>query len=206
MSYRSLLSFVTAAIAVTLITGCAKPPQTELSLATTALDSAKAAQADIYVAAVYSAASDSLKAANVEIEKQKSSGIFGVNYDHAKALVAAATALALDAKAKAGVEKAKVGAEVDSLFALSQASLASTRDLLKKAPKGKEGKSALVAMENEVTTTEAAINDARALKTSGDFISARDKANAGIAKLDSLKNELNKAIAKTSKPVSKKKK
>ena len=115
MSYRSFLSLCTAAVAAALITGCAKAPQTELSSAKAALDSAKAAQADIYVAQVYLAASDSLKAANVEIEKQKSSGIFGINYDHAKALIASANALALDAKATAAAEKAKVGAELDSL-------------------------------------------------------------------------------------------
>jgi hypothetical protein len=206
MSYRSFLSLCTAAVAAALITGCAKAPQTELSSAKAALDSAKAAQADIYVAQVYLAASDSLKAANVEIEKQKSSGIFGINYDHAKALIASANALALDAKAKAAAEKAKVGAELDSLFTQSQAMLSETKDLLKRAPKGKEGKSALNAMESEVSTTEAAINDAKTLKASGDFIGARDKVNAGIAKLDSLKNELNTAIAKTAKPVGKKKK
>jgi hypothetical protein len=191
------LSIVSASFAVVML-GCAKVPEQELSAAKASLDSARVYEADKYMASDFAAAQDSLKAAITEIEKQKSSNQMSRNYDKAKALLASATTLAQNARSKAADAKQKVQAEVDTLLITAAALISENKDLLAKAPKGKEGKAVLEAIGSEISAVESNIGEAKALKSSGDLIGARDKANAGIVKLESVKVEIAAAIEKPS--------
>lgn len=200
MNIKSLVIAVSATLFC--ITGCAKPPVQELNTAKAALDTARVMEADKYVAASYSAAQDSLNAAIAEIEKQKSGNALTSNYDRAKALLASATATAQSARAQAQTEKLKVQAEVDTSLTKATGLVTETKDLLSKAPKGKEGKAALEAIGNEISTVEMSLGEAQKERTDNNLMDARDKANAGIAQLDSIKGELTNAIAKTAKKTS----
>jgi hypothetical protein len=88
-------------------------------------------------------------------------------------------------------------AEADSSIAQATAAVAVARDLLKKAPKGKEGKEVLVQISNETAVVESTLVQATALKAANDFLGARDKANAGLEKIVSINEELKNAIAKS---------
>jgi hypothetical protein len=178
--------------------GCSKAPQQELNAAKAILDSAAVMEADKYMPADFSAAQDSLNAAMVEIEKQKSANLLARNYDRAKSLILSATTAARHAQIQAPEEKRKVKAAVDTLLTKANAMVGEANALLAKAPKGKEGKAALEAIGNDISTVKASLSDAQALSDKGDLVSARDKANAGISKLDSIKAELTMAIEKIS--------
>jgi hypothetical protein len=198
MKKTGFLMTIAALSIAGMMFGCSKAPQKELSAAKAILDSAAVMEADKYMPAEFSAAQDSLNAAMIEIEKQKSANLLARNYDRAKSLILSASIAARHAQIQAPEEKRKVKAAVDTLLAQASAKVGEANALLAKAPKGKEGKAALEAIGNDISTVKASLADAQALSDKGDLVSARDKANAGISKLDSIKAELTTAIEKTS--------
>lgn len=191
-----LSAFVLTAV---LATGCAKVPQSEVDAAKASLDSASSVGANLYLAPEFSALQDSLNAANVAIESEKSKSSFSRNY---KPIAAKLVQISSDGKAliaKAEERKAQVRAEVqDTLTALS-ALIVEDRDLLAKAPKGKEGKAALEAIQTDITVIEASVSEINTLVANGDYLTAQDKVSASKAKADAIKTELSTAIAKTKK-------
>jgi len=199
----SIVSFALVSASLIVMTGCAKAPESELSTAKAALDSARSVQAETYVAAEFSAASDSLKAAQTEIEKQKS-GLVGRNYDKAKALLASATLIAHNAQIKAVEEKQKMKVETDSAMSREDTLIGETKTLLAKAPKGKDGKTALEAIGSEIEALEASHAETMQIKSIENYPKAISQVNAQIAKLDSIKVELTTAIGKVSAKKSKK--
>jgi hypothetical protein len=189
-----------------MMIGCAKEPVQELSAAKAAIASAKAAQADRYLAREFAAVQDSLKAAEAEIAKQKAASSLGRNFDKAKATLASVLSLAAPLNAKAVEEKAKVQTETDFAIGKLTAVVSEVKALAKKAPRGKEAKALFEARGKDITAVEATLADIKGLKSSGDFMGALDKANAGIAKIESVKTELNAETEKSAQPKSKKKK
>jgi len=196
MLSKNLLLTVVTVVLLMLVIGCAKPPQQELDAAKAVLTAAKDAEADRYMPAEFNAAQDSLNAAMTEIETQKSKFALTRNYGHAKQLLDAATKAATAAKDNVAAKKEEVKAEAEKLVADADAAMAEATALLKKAPKGKEGREALEAIQGELAAVETSMVDAKTQLANGDFLSARDKVSAGLQKINSIKEELNQAIAK----------
>lgn len=183
---------------IVVLSSCTKAPQDELNAAKAALDTAKAAGADQYLPERYNALTDSLNAAIAEIETQNSKFFLTRNYNRAKALLTETTQRAGTLKDDAVAKKQEVQAEVTKLLADIKNEIAQTRQLIAKAPRGKEGRAALQAMESEINVVETSINEASQLLNSGDYLTARDKLSAGMQKVLDVRNELQTAIAKRS--------
>ncbi|MDZ7263468.1 MAG: septation ring formation regulator EzrA [candidate division KSB1 bacterium] len=196
MSIKNLTLTLFVILALVMVIGCAKAPQQEVDAAKAALDAAKAAEADRYLPAEFNAVQDSLNAALAEIEKQNSKFALTRNYNRAKALLASVVTLANQAKDQVDAKKEEVKAQATQLTTDLQAALDEAKKLLKKAPRGKEGKAALEAMTNELTTVENSMADVTTLMNNGDFLSAKDKLAAGLAKVQSIVEELKAAIEK----------
>ncbi|MBL8027714.1 MAG: hypothetical protein JNL74_14930 [Fibrobacteres bacterium] len=193
-------SIVLSALMVTIAaftTNCSKAPEQEISNAKAAIEAAKAVEADRYSADQFKAAEDSLNAAMVEIETQKSGFALGRSYDKAKTMLAAVVTMATSAKESAVAAKEQVKAECEAAVAAANTSVTETKDLLAQAPKGKEGKEALEAISADIATVEASLAEAATAISSGDYMGARDKAVAGTEKLTSIKAELTTAIEKS---------
>jgi len=77
-----------------------------------------------------------------------------------------------------------------------QTALTEAKALLKKAPKGKEGKEVLEAIQSEINAVETSMTDATNLLNTGKFMEAKDKLTAALQKVNQIKDELNQAIAK----------
>lgn len=189
--HLSALAFV-----VLLATGCAKLPQVELDAAKASLDSAKLVEANRYLAAEFNALQDSLNAATVALEAEKSKSFIVRNYDAVKEQLVKITADAQALKVQAEERKAQVRDEVQQSLAALTALIAENKELLAKAPKGKEGKAALEAIQSDITVIEASVSEINTLVANGDYLTAQDKVNASIAKAEAIKEELNTAIAK----------
>ena len=192
-------SFLVLAVVVTmsaLFIGCAKPPQAELDAAQAALDAAKAVEADRYVAGVFNAAQDSLNAAKAEIEAQKGKFALTRSYKKAAALLAAASQLAAEAKDKVAAKKEEVKTEAGKLLTDVQTALADAKKLIKRAPRGKEGRAAVEAMQTDLKAVEASIAQVPAVIEKGDFLTARDTLNANLKKVNSIIDEIKQAMAK----------
>ncbi len=196
MKVKTLVAVLVVVFAMTLMMGCAKVPQQELDAAKAALDAAKAVEADRYAPELYNAVKDSLNAINAEVEKQNSKFALFRSYSKAKTMLAAALSAANTAKDTAVANKEKVKAEATDLLAKIGPAMDDVKKLMKKAPRGKEGKAALEAMNAELTAVEASVGEANTAMTNGDFLTARDKVQASLQKVASINEELQQAIAK----------
>lgn len=196
MKMRAILSLVLVGLMMTLIVGCAKAPQEKMDAAKAAIDAAIAAGADKYVAEKMQAAQDSLNAAMAEIEGQNSKFALGRNFGNAARLLDSVKSLADEAAGEVAVRKEEVKNEANALWTTSQTALKEAQVLLKKAPKGKEGKAALEAIQQELTALETSLNEVPNLMAGEDFVTARDKMSAAMEKINSIKEELQNAINK----------
>jgi len=196
---KSLLNLVLLVVALAFFAACEKAPQQEVDAAKAALETAKASEAEIYAAQDFNMAQDTLNMAVAEIEAQNAKFALTRNYDQAKKLLASATGKAASAQTNATENKAMVKAEVENLLATINTDIEATRAMMKKAPKGKEGKAALQMMTQELDAVVASVAEANNLYTAGKFMAAKDNLTANKDKVMSLQNELTAAMTKTRK-------
>ena len=133
--------FVVMALCVAvLFSSCGKVPQAEIDAAFAALDSAKMAGADVYLAEDFAALQDSMKAITENVEAQKSK--FFASYGDIKEKLAKVNELAVAAVAKTEARKEEVKQEIATLQSEVTTLQTQNNELVAKAPKGKEGKAA----------------------------------------------------------------
>jgi len=179
-----------------LFSSCAKFPQAQFDTTTAAIQTAKTAGADVYVPQVYQALTDSLKSATVKAEAVKAKWLFP-SYKEVNALLAGTTEEAGKAVTKVGVRKAELTAENTKLSTEVCTLVESNKALLAKAPKGKDGKAALIAISTELSVVETTLTDVEALEKNGDLLEANSKIKAANEKALAINAELETAIAKT---------
>jgi hypothetical protein len=196
---RNILLTITALAGMAIIfTSCAKLPEVEMANAKTAVEAAKAAEADRYVPAEYRAVGDSLNACMTEVENQKSKFVLFRSYKKVTVRLNNVITLANTVKENAGIRKEQVKAEAQQTLAEATTLVEEVKALILKAPKGKEGKEALEAIQSDLALVEASLAEVNTLLTSGDFLTALDKVKASKDKAASLKTELEEAIARKS--------
>lgn len=198
MKAKMIVVMMALSAVLVLLNGCAKMPQESLDAARTALEAARTAEAHRYVADEFNALQDSLNAAMAEIEAQNSKFALTRNYDKAKAMLESVAANAQSVIDKAEAVKEETRLQVQESLAQLNTLIEDTKKLMAKAPRGKEGRAALEAMQDEMTVVEASINEINTLVSNGDYLGAANKVNAGIAKVQSINDELKAAIAKRS--------
>jgi hypothetical protein len=196
---KLLLQVSALALLVVMAASCSKMPEAEVATAKASVEAAKSVEANRYIAPEFNAVQDSLNSALVEIETQKGKFFLTRDYKPVTAKLVALTAEADALKAKTEERKAAVRTEVQETLTALSLLIEEDKALLKKAPKGKEGKAALEAIQNDITVIEASVNEVNTLVTNGDYLTAQDKVNASKVKAEAIKEELNAAIAKTKK-------
>lgn len=197
MNAKGRIALVVGAVVGLMLAGCAKAPQVEIDAAKAAIEAAKTAEANVYVAESFASAEKSLADAMAEVEKQNAAFAMSRNYAQAKTLLAAAATQAQAAQTASDAAKQAVKAEAEGTLATVQTALVEARKLLDKAPKGKEGKEALAAMAAELSTVDSSLVGAQTQIQSGQFAAARDALNASKAKVDQITGELTAAIEKS---------
>jgi hypothetical protein len=196
MRTKLFIAVVTLGV-VTLFSSCNKVPQAEIDLATAAVDSAKAVDAEHYAPEAFAALQDSLKTTLEAVEVQKSK-MFG-RYTVIKEKLAYITTQSSVVKDQAITRKAEMKVESDTLLAEVTVLIDENKKLIAKAPKGKEGKAALEAIQAEMTEIEAAVADAQTLYNSESYYASVDKLKGAKEKSLSISEELKAAIAKKGK-------
>jgi hypothetical protein len=183
-------------LVILLVTGCAKPPQIELDAAKSSMEAANSVEANRYLASEFNALQDSLNAAIVAIEAENSKSSMSRDYEEIKGKVVKITTDAELLKLKTEERKVQVRDEVQQSLVTLSSLITEDKDLLTKAPKGKEGITALEAIQSDITIIEASVNEINTLISNGDYLTAQDKVNASKAKAEAIKEELNTAISK----------
>jgi len=196
MKVKVLSIVVSAIFLLGMFAGCAKVPQEVMDGAQAALQAAKAAEADRYLPEQYNAAKNALDAAMAEVEAQKSKFFLFRSYKKAGEMLAAATTAAQEAQNGVAARKEEMRKEAEALMPQVTDAIKKVQALMKKAPRGKEGKAALQAIQNDLTLVEASMEQANTSVQNGDYLTARDKARASLDKLNALIDELNQAISR----------
>jgi len=196
MKKKLYLMLIGLGAIVMLTTSCAKLPQEELDAAKASVEAAQAVEANRYIPADFAALQDSLNKATTMIEEQKSKFSLFRSYKNAKALLLVVTQLGTEVKDKAIIRKEEVKNEVQAILTEATALVDGVKTLIKKAPRGKEGKAALEAIQSDLAGVEASLTEVNTLFANGDYLTADEKVKAAKQKLDSLKAELEEAIAK----------
>lgn len=189
--------FLAVAVVMTafVVSGCGKMPQESIDAAKAAVVAAKTAQADVYMAPEYKALEDSLNSVIQGIEAENSN--FLKDFDALKAKLDTLTAQAERVAQAVPAKREAVKAEAEAMIATVKNDLETTKALLKKAPKGKEGKAALEQMTNELNVVTASVSEIEtALAGDVNYAEALDKLNAAQKSVTDINTELTEAIAK----------
>lgn len=195
MKAKTLLSSL-GIVVLMFVMGCKEAPQQLLADADAAMQAAQTAEANRYATDLFNAAKDSLSAAQAEVEQQNSKFALLRNYDRATALLNSAIAAFKSASDAAATNKEAVRTEADTLMAQVAPKIEAAKKLMAKAPKGKEGRAALEMIQADINAVESSLSEAQNAMTSKDYLTARDKAQAAMSKIDSVIQELENAIGK----------
>jgi hypothetical protein len=188
---------------LSMVAGCAKLPQQEIDQAHAAVEAAKTAQADKYVPADFNALLDAYNTALTDIEKQKTASPFSRKYDDAKSSLLAVVSMANNITTKVGEEKAKIAAQVDSVYILTDTSRVQAHELLAQLSSVAHDAANLESLNSALSAVDTELVQAQAQKNSGDATIALERITVSNTKLDSLKLVLTAAIEKASRPAPK---
>ncbi len=194
MKNKFFASIAFLGLSALVFTSCSNVPQAEIDAANAAIELARSVGADVYVHEDFVVLQDSMNSVMVNIEAQKSK--FIKNYSTAKVELTGVAHFAEEVKQHAENRKDELKAEIQNMIAEVNALVASDRELLLKAPKGKGGSSALVAIAGEIDAVETTLNETNTLFESGDYAASKDKLLAAKEKASAINAELSGAIAK----------
>jgi hypothetical protein len=190
---RSLFVLTLTLVAMFFV-GCSKLPQTEIDAATTALEQARTAQADLYLENDFLALQDSLNAVVVAIEAKKSK-VFG-SFSDEKAKLTDISAKAAEIVGNVDKRKEEIKNEIASAQATITRLLEENASLLESAPKGKEGKEALEAIKLDLDGISSSVAEVPSLLNSGDLLGAQTKIKAAMEKATEINTELKTVLEK----------
>jgi hypothetical protein len=194
---KGLLKLVAFSVLVVTLASCAKAPQVEIDAANVAIEAAKTAGADRYVPESFNAAAEALKTAVTAVEEQNSKFALFRNYDAAKTTLASVNTLAGKAVEETTAKKAALTAEVTAALAEIATVITSNKELLAKAPKGKEGKAAIEAIGQEIAAVETVSTEVTAgLTNNEDILTLSGKIKPAVEKAKAINTELTEVIAK----------
>ncbi|MDX9882564.1 MAG: hypothetical protein RBS73_10900 [Prolixibacteraceae bacterium] len=196
MKKRFLGGIAILGIALLVFTGCEKMPEAEIQQAQSAIDSAKAVGADIYLAEAFAGVQDTMKVAMEKIEEQNSKWF--KKYSVAKAKLVVAATMANEIKEKTIVRKEELKAEIAQVYAETKALLEEDTQLLAKAPRGKGGAAIIEEIKTDIATTTEWIEAANTDIKDTEYLVVLDKMKAAKEKALSIKTELTEAIDKVS--------
>jgi hypothetical protein len=197
---KGLLKLVAFSFLVVSLASCAKAPQAEIDAANVSIEAAKTAGADRYAPESFNAASEALKTALTAVEEQNSKFALFRNYDASKTTLASVATLSTKAVEETTAKKAALKAEVTQSITDLTALIAADKELLAKAPKGKEGKAALEAIGQEIAVVETVNTEVTAgVANNEDILTLSDKIKPAVEKAKAINTELTDVIAKKGK-------
>jgi hypothetical protein len=199
MQNKKLAVLGVAVLAMTLATGCAKPPQVEIDAVKANLASVEA-DASRYSADAWNKAQQAVNAVNAEVEAQANKFALFRSYTKSKELIAAANQSINEAKDAAATAKeaARTGAS-DALTAakasLDAANVAMT-DLAACRRQPKDFKKDMELMKGNYDGLAAQVGGIESAIASEDFLGAKAQADSLKSSADTLVTDLQSAKIK----------
>lgn len=184
--------------ALLLISGCAQPPAEQLAAAQKAVDTAKAAGATDYAKDDFVKLEQQLALAKEELaEQDKTLSIFR-SYTEADMMLVKLVETGKQVEGKASQHKEAAKTAVLALEKEAQLALALAKDLMEKAPTGKE-RAAMETITQDIAGLESSFSAVHQLIEMGDYFGAEVQATAVKEKGAAVSGEIQRAIDKAKK-------
>ncbi len=188
------------AISLVVMAGCSKPPEAEMAAAQSALQNARAAEAEQYVPQAFRMLSDSLNAANAMKTEQDGKFALFRSYGDSKAMFERVAAMAGNVVTQANAEKERVKAEVAGMMGGIKMMLDTAMVALDKAPKGKDNKAEMELIKNDLNNLMSEYMAAEGDFNGGKFLVAKTKFESIKNRANGIVGEICKAYEAKNKP------
>jgi len=188
---------VAICVATTLFfVGCSSAPTAEITATKAAITAAQIDDVQTYAADSLKTAEDTLAQATSEVQTQEGKNGLSRDYKTASELLKQAKDAAVKAQADAVANKAKTKADAEVLIAGLATQLADAKKVLATAPKGKDTKAELEALQNDLKSADEAAVAASAALAQGKYMDALGQAKAAKEKADGVIEQVTAAKAK----------
>ena len=199
MRNKKLALLGVAVLAMTLATGCAKPPQVEIDAVKASLSSVEA-DASKYSSDAWNKAQQAVNAVNAEVEAQANKFALFRSYTKTKELTAAANQAIAEAKDAAATAKEAARTSANETLAAAKAALDSANtlmgDLAKCRRQPKDFKKDMELMKGNYDGLAAQVAGIEGAIASEDFLGAKAQAESLKAQADTLVTDLTSAKEK----------
>jgi PBP1b-binding outer membrane lipoprotein LpoB len=191
------LSLVLVVLGLSLIlVGCASAPTEEVNATKAAVEAIQNDDVTTYASESLQTAQDNLNKALAEIQTQDAKFALSRDYKAASEMLKAAKDSAEKAKNDAQVNKAQAKADAEALIASLPATLEETKKVLAKAPKGKDTRADLEAMQNDLKLAEESLVEVNTLMSQEKYKDALAKATSIKEKAAAVTEQVQTAMAK----------
>ena len=194
---KKTLWALSLALGLTLLfTGCSSAPTAEIDAAKAAIRDAQTEEIRSYAPESLKAAEDSLSKALAEVQTQDGKFSMTRDYKQASTLLKSAKDLADKAKDDALAGKAKAKADAEAMIATLPPILEDARKALARAPRGKDTRADLEAMQNDLKLAQEELAGANSSMAEGKYSDALAKADSAKSKASAITDQVTKALEK----------
>ena len=182
-----------------LTAGCASAPTAEIDATKQALNSIQNDNVSTYAPESLKAAQDAMNSALAEVQTQEKKFALTRDYKQSASMLKTAKDLAEKANNDAQVNKAKAKEDAEAAVAALPPMITEAEGLLAKAPKGKDTKADLQAMQDDLKLAKDASEEAQSSISSERYLDAIAKANTAKEKATAIIDQVKAARQKTGK-------
>lgn len=181
---------------IILLTGCSSAPTEEIKATTDALKSIEIPDVNTYAPESLMAAQDEMNKALAEVKTQGEKFTLTRDYKQSVAMLKSTNELVEKARDEAQANKAKAKTDAEAALAELPLIFQEASDLLAEAPKGKDTKADLEAMQNDLTMAKEAAAEANNAMLSEKYPDALAKASTAKQKSFSIIEQVKNARQK----------
>jgi len=181
---------------IVILSGCSSAPKEEITATTDALKSIETADVNTYAPESLKAAQDEMNQALAEVKMQEEKFALSRDYKQSVAMLKSTKELVEKAQSEAQANKAKAKADAETAIAELPLLLQEASELLAKAPKGKDTKADIEAMQNDLKLAEESAAEANTAMTADKYIDALAKANTAKEKTSIIIEQVKSARQK----------
>jgi hypothetical protein len=194
---RKVLSIIFVALFCGLIfAGCSSAPTEEINATKAAMSSMQTDDVRDYAPESMKAAEDEMSKALAEVQTQDGKFMLSRSYKQASEMLKSAKDLAEKATAEAEANKAKSKVEAETAVAELPQLIEEAKTALAKAPKGKDTKADLEAMQNDLKIAEESQSEASQAISQEKYKDALAKAASAKEKASAIIEQVKQAQEK----------
>ena len=179
-----------------LFAACASAPTAEITATKAAVATAQTDDVRTYAADSLKSAEDEMSKALAEVQTQDGKLFVSRDYKQASTTLKSAKDLAEKAASDAQANKTKAKSDAEAALAALPQSIEEAKKALAKAPKGKDTRADLEAMQNDLKVAEETLNEANTALSQGQYKDALTKAESAKEKASAIVEQVQKAQEK----------